>query len=372
MKLETEFLIPGMELEADIYLPNNSNIPFITGGKTLSNDDIVKIKTHGINEVNVAIHDYKETFTKEFQKLTAETIQSNDIDKIMALSLKFKEMTSETKEVKFDMSKYVDNDLDTLTHNVNTVCMALAIAKKYNQTVIKQEQIPLDLIAQAAMLQDIGRVAKDPRMFEKLKFNNAAVLQDLRKTFPKIPESTLDLYQADLHSIYSYLLIKTHPKIDSSVKKAVLCHNEHYKNNRGPIGLAMQSNENKLSIKMSAILKMVEMYDIALYKTKENNSEKPFNDVPGFIERCVSEGYTSAFWTNILKNCLPVYQVSDKVELSDGTIARVMKVNPEDMLRPIVVSLDGKRIDLKSENLEVLRPVSKSSEKQQEVTQSIA
>ena len=57
---------------------------------------------------------------------------------------------------------------------------------------------------------------------------------------------------------------------------------------------------------------------------------------------------------NILLQTVPVYQKNDKVRLSDQTLGIVKETNYKDILNPIVLDLEGNKINLRNSPLHII------------------
>lgn len=353
MKLDIKYLVPGMELVADVYPEHNPNVYLLGRGKVLTSKDITSLRQKGITTVDVRIDDYSQTFNDVFQEMVKETIANHKLEAIKDIALKYKEIADMTEDYRIDMKKYLTHDMNPKQHGVNTVNMAIALAGTYNRIVGKSDQIPIERMAEAAMLQDIGRLAKDERVLISLDSRYSNFVKKLRQKYPNIPEDILENYRSEYHALYSYLLVKD-SNLESSVTRAILFHHEREKGTKGPIGVELSTlSEDGLSTKMSMILKLCDMYDILLYQGKERVPEMPFKEIPQAIDKMVANGFVNPYWANMIKMVVPVYPNGVRVELSDGTIGIVYSQNSNDMLRPVVRDLKHNIIELGVDGLEI-------------------
>lgn len=144
-------------------------------------------------------------------------------------------------------------------------------------------------------------------------------------------------------------IMKTHPekgvKILGSyrwatpeIKGAVLYHHEKVNGTGYPKGLA-----GKDIPEMAKIIAIVDVYDALI-------SDRPYKTAmaPNMAYQIIMEGFNTHFEGKIVwafQKFIVPYPVNSLVVLNSGEVAKVLKVNRENLLRPIV-ELDGQTIDL--------------------------
>ena len=379
-------LMPGLSLGSAVFLRNNPHAPYLTANRVITANDIKNLKENGIEEVEVYTSDIAYTFPDSFceslQDVIAEFGKTNDIELIKKYAHSYEILATDElgrglESFKINMDKYMlgDNANDNPHYNadehiVNVVNMAVAIATVYNNTQYEKDRLPIDQVATAAMLSEIGRYAsvstqlnslsekfkgnKTIKIIEDFIYNNnvryANREKNIKAVLTKIPEYIFNEYDKTYIPLYSYLLSLKYD-LPSVVRRAILCSKENYDNINGPLGVALsvfETQEDKISCKISEIIHMCSVYDYCLYKSKENcaiNEISPvFSDVILIMNSLSNKGVIHSGLLKYLYEVLPVYQYGQKVELDDGTVGIVSNTNTLDKTKPVVVDLNGNPI----------------------------
>ncbi len=353
MEWKTEYLIPGMVLKNDL-LPENGpdTAPLLPAGKVITFQDIVRLTNHKI--ASVEIEPYNETFFDLLREYDIAAIQSNNAAGIAHAAGIYDYIVTKSPDIKFDMTRYLNEDIEFNEHEVNVTNMAVALAAKHNNSVSKDEQIDIKEMAEVALLADVGRRAKVPAILEKLKKIYGSRLDKIRDIYPNLPEDIFEHYHRDFRQFYSYLILKG-GSLTNTQLTAILLHHENEKGKNGPLGIEMSKQvSSHLSVKMAKILRVCELYDVLLYRAKNEFPDQPFGHISQELDRLVASGLADPYWTKLLKTVVPVYPLGDKVELSDGTVGIVAKQNNYDMSKPYVKDLNGDDIDLNKEQLVII------------------
>lgn len=353
MEWETEYLIPGMVLKNDLIQENGQDTaPLIPAGKVITVEDIVRLKRHKIDKIE--IEEYNETFFELFRNFAVSAIKSYNLSSISNIAALYEYIAKKNPDFKFDMTRYLDEDIELSRHDVNVANMAVAMVSKYNKTVAVDDRIPVKEIAEVALLSDIGRRAKTPNILGIMKQKYGHMLDKFQKIYPNIPNDIFDYYHKNFHQFYGYLILKG-STLNNTQLTSLLLHNEKEVGKMGPLGVEMGKQDSKLqSVKMAKILKVCNLYDILLYRAKEENPEQPFGKINEEMDKMVASGITDPYWTKLIKTVVPVYPLGEKVELSDGTIGVVSGYNEYDMSKPHVCDLNGNNVDLYKEQLVII------------------
>lgn len=352
MKWNTRYLMPGMQLANDLYSNGLNASYLLPKDKILTDADIERLIRIGIEDVEV--YPYEETFFPVFREYVLSSMNNNSVVKVKKISEIYAYIASKTTFFKFDMTRYLKEDLSSKNHSINVANMAVALASMYNKTVGQNEKIPIENMAEVSLLADVGRLAKDEKIRKVLKNKYGYLIDIFKQKYHNIPDDIFKQYRSNYHSFYSYLILKG-SNLDNVSLTSILLHHEKESGNNGPLGVEMSKvDQNLLSVKMSKILKICDMYDILLYRAKEEKPEQPFKDIHKSLEKFVSSGLTDPYWTKLLSLIIPVYPLGEKVELSDGTIGVVSQINEFDMTNPLINDLNGNKIDLIKENLAIM------------------
>lgn len=353
MEWDTEYLIPGMVLKNDLLQENGQDTaPLIPAGRVITVEDIVRLKRHKIEKIE--IEEYDETFFELFRDFAAAAIKSYNIGSISRVAAIYEYIAKRDPDFKFDMTRYLDEELELSKHDVNVANMAVALTTKYNATVAVDDRIPIKDIAEIALLSDIGRRAKFSNVLELMKQKYGHMLDKFQKIYPNIPNDVFEYYHKNLQQFYGYLILKG-STLSNTQLTALLLHNEKEIGKFGPLGVEMGKQNSKLqSVQMAKILKVCNLYDILLYRAREENPEQPFGKINEEMDRMVASGITDPYWTKLIKLVVPVYPLGERVELSDGTIGVVSGYNEYDMSKPYISDLNGNAVDLYKEQLVIV------------------
>ena len=236
--------------------------------------------------------------------------------------------------------------------------MVLTIAKYYNKKVPKKEQIPLDKIALASLMQDIGRIAYNPKILSTLKIDHMTTVNNLRKDYPGIPGNVLYRYLQDYHGLYGYLMT-LNMDIDETVRKTILFHQERYNNREVGLGISLKLyRKDKMASLMAMIIRVCDIYDELLYEGPKKNKVMPFASIPKVINLLVSKDYIYGDAVKLMFEYIPLFRIGSIVRLSDNRLAIVSRVEPDNQFSPTCVDFDYRYIDMKKERLKVINLVS--------------
>lgn len=353
MNLDVIYLRNNMIISKDIII----NEEVVYPKETIVNSDVInKLKAHGITSVDVYTGEKYCTFGTTFNRFVDELIKSNQLDKIEYLANLYKQISENTDYLFFDSRKYITSEFNASNHNINIINMAIILGDSFNKINSKNDQIPIDKLALCAILQNIGRTALDENVLNRLKNKYDVEINKLIEEYPNIPTNILDEYNSKFHPVYSYLLVKDF-SLSEDVAKVTLLHHESENAETTLIGQNLIDIEDKTIQNICRILKIVDLYDVLIFKGKENNPDYPFREIGINLNKLVSSGFINAKLTNLLKIALPLYREGMKVLLSDETTGIISLVDNLDITKPKVKDLNGNSIDLDYENIEIRYPI---------------
>lgn len=352
MLFHSSNLTTGMILLDDLSLDTTGNFS-LSSGHRLTKRDIVRIVERGIDTVNIKIDDKYNTFNSSFNNLVLEIINSHDFARMQQLSEIYDEIIKSSDFLQYDIGSYFKSD--EYNHLVNTINISVIVASKYNDLTKKEKKIPIQEIAMAAIMQDIGRTAKDEFILNRIKNKYDKVIEDLISEYPNIDNEIFFQYDSKYHPVYSYL-ISLNYDLNENIRKSILLHHEKESGNNSLLGVPLSTlNDDNLYVDMAKILKLADLFDILIAKDIRDNPQQPFKELSKQIDKMVSSGFVNAKLTNILKNMIPLYQVGTKVLLSDGTIGLVASNDANNYSNPCVTDLKGMGIDLDKEELSIIK-----------------
>lgn len=178
----------------------------------------------------------------------------------------------------------------------------------------------------------------------------AGLIHDLGKT--KIPDSILnkagrlnaDEYdEMKLHTHFGYEMVRKIPEMTEQQALVALQHHEREDGSGYPFGVCSDKITHFSKIVAIAdvfhtmISKRVYKKAVPLYKVFEEIYQRAFGLFDPMIVRC--------FITNVMER-----MIGDQVLLSDGQVARIVMLHPDDLINPLV-EVQGQYYDLrKSDN----------------------
>ena len=360
MQFPIELLIPGVVIVKDITCETKKDF-IIPAGTTLTKEHINRCELRNIKYAYIRINDKNSSFNEVFNLLVAKAVKEGNVDKLKNLSLVYKYYIEAINDVKFDFTRYLTDrsqSMNPYKHIANVTNMVVTIGKYYNKKVPKKEQIPLEKLALASLLQDVGRIAFNPKILSTLKIDYMTTVNNLRKDYPGIPGNVLFRYLQDYHGLYSYLLT-LNKDIDETVRKAILFHQERYNNRDVGLGISLKLyRKDKMASLMAMLIRVCDVYDELLYEGPKKNKQVPFASIPKVINLFVSKDYLYGEAVKLMFEYIPLFRIGSIVRLSDNRLAIVSRVDSDNQFNPTCVDFDYRYIDMKKERLKVINIVS--------------
>ena len=360
MQFPIDLLIPGVVIVKDITCEEKKDF-IIPAGTTLTKEHITKCELRGIEYVYIKINDKNTSFSDTFNMIVAKAVKEGKLSKLKELSLVYNNYIEALNDIKFDFSKYVSDRTQSMNpykHVANVTNMALTIAKNYNKKLPKKEKIPLEKLALASLLQDVGRLAFNPKVLSTLKIDFMSTVNNLRKDYPGIPGNVLFKYLPDYHGLYGYLLT-INMDIDETTRKTILLHQERYNNRDVGLGISLKLyRKDKQAALMAMLIRACDIYDGLLYEGPKKNKQVPFASIPKVINLLVSKDYIYGEAVKMMFEYIPLFRIGSIVRLSDNRLAIVSRVDADNQFNPTCIDFDYRYIDMKKERLKVVNIVS--------------
>ena len=224
---------------------------------------------------------------------------------------------SQNNAVAIDINALKTSDEYTFKHSVDVATISMVLAKQ--QGLSRKDIYEIGV---SGLLHDVGKT-KIPNEI----LNKPGRLDDEEFAIMK------------QHSVYGYHMIKDRPEFNNGICLGVLQHHEKINGKGYPLGF----DANKIC-PYAKILTVADIYDALV-------TERPYKSA--FTQKDAIEmimSMTDELDLNAMKSFLEsmiLYPVDSLVTLSNGELARVVKNNPNYILRPTVVSVEsGKVYDL--------------------------
>ncbi|MBZ9625071.1 HD-GYP domain-containing protein [Clostridium sp. FP2] len=328
-------LKPNMILAEDLIL-NGLNL--LTKESALNSSIIKKILDFYPSNT-ISINDFEQAMEEPIsQRLTqTEKVLNNFSNRINNFlnsidnnpELDLTEIRVMSKEILDDLNDYssilksisssrnIDEYL--IRHCVNVAFLSSMLGRWLNLS-----NRDLTLLTYSAFLHDIGKTKVSPSILNKSsKLTN------------------LEFEQIKKHSVYSYEFVRNIPYLDESVSLGVLMHHERIDGSGYPLHL----KEDKISV-FAKIIGIADMFDAMTSDKVYGEKQNPFVALEIMQHDCMGlfdYNYLTTFITQMSN-----YYTGEMVKLSDGSIGKVIKIDINNITRPLI-SIDSNFIDLSIE-----------------------
>lgn len=336
MKINIKNARPGMKLEENVV--NVGGCSLLNAGQELTNETIEQLKNKQIEYVNVCFKkELAETLPDDLQNTMLDSLKKFNIKATVETAKKMVTKIINSKYLSFSLSKYYLEEEDIYKHSVNTSAFAIALAKNYNETVSKDEEIDLNNVAIAAILHDIGKLCEDEKLLKKLEKLNLD-----KRIFTGFTPEDYESYNKKMYPLYGYIMLKN-LDIPQVAKNAILFQKE---NEVGTGYLktisALMKNKKNQSATIANIINVADWYEslISLI-VKKGISPSNVIEIMGQLKvNCEAD----ANLVDILFKNIPIYSVGTILCLSTGQIAKVIDIENGPLDRPKVLTIDSNEI----------------------------
>jgi putative nucleotidyltransferase with HDIG domain len=323
------YLKPGMILNEDVYTTDGNLL--VPREVTLTQHIIKRIQSFDIKRVNIQNGYNNESNIQRFSEMYEETLGLVENTFKTARSRKAIQITDFENVIESIMDKAIiernvlaymklikRKDEYTIKHSINVGILSMLMGKwvGYNEQDIKK-------LGLAAILHDIGKVMIPDSILNKpgrLTGDEYSILKN--------------------HTRYGFQILKNSGIVDETVINIVLTHHEKINGKGYPFGLSGSSLNEK-----SRIVSICDIYDAV---TSDRVYRKKENPLKGF-DIIVDGSYKGLdpFLTRLfIENSSLVY-CGSKVILSNGRVGKIVRIPPQDPLKPWI-TLDNQLIDLKT------------------------
>lgn len=361
MRLNIREAVSGMVIQEPIVI---DNIMLVNKGGVLTPSLINRLNKFGITFIDiVSDKDTKDTIDNNLMEDVRESLLEEDIekieinaDKMVSAVLKDFSFDGKFSNFKYNLQSYA-NDNQSLDHSIRVATFSIVLAYLYNEDLkkyysvkeIEEMKVNLRDVAVAALLHDKGKNYYDVNALSKIE---DFVKLDNSRNFPGIKDIPTDRFDDRFVSVYSCYLADYISDLPSNVKYMILYSSE-MENNNGPLKAVNFGKDNKNSFIVGAkIIHLCSLYDDYLAHYVSNNES--LENTVSVIGHAASSGVINEDLANLFLNNVPIYSVGNKVLLSTGEEAVVVKsyTGYKDTTRPTVkVISTGRTIDLRDEKL---------------------
>ena len=327
-------LVPGMNINHSVYYQKNGMYVLLCKDVVLNEELIDKLKDIAIREKNIYVpQDKRDAMIEEsrlFRKVEIEVFEGYDeikgeskelFNNIAQTDTVCRETTAEILNTIDDKLEKVDHsviiqsinqirEVDEYlhTHSVN-VSLLNGMIGKWKKL---DEESVSDLI-EVGLYHDIGKIRISPEIL-----NKPAKLTD--EEFAEIKR----------HSTYSYeMLDKSLSEVSERVKEGVLQHHEKVNGSGYPNRLVGDA-----ICEFARITAVSDVYDAMVARRTYKEAHSPFTILAWFSDGRFSE--LDIEYVNLFLECMVSELRGKNVLMSDGSIAEVIYVNPQNYEYPIV------------------------------------
>lgn len=328
----------GMKIASDISLSDKqmSNAFLLTQGAILTQENIDKLANFNIS--GVYINDGREnpvldeTLRKESVLAVrdifnlcenAHTIlNESTLKQIENISEKLVDNIYKDEEISVSISDLQTYDLNTYLHSVSVAVISIAIGTALSLT--KKELCKLGV---CGLLHDIGKIEIPIEIINKPS---------------KLTKEEFEIVKN--HAQLGGKYVMDHRYVSNDIYEGIISHHEKYNGTGYPN--ALKSDEIPL---FGRIISVADVYDALTGNRPYRNPIKPLEAI-----EYIMAGVGSSFDYNIVKAFLgkiEPYPIGSYVKLSDKRCAKVLRVNKDNPLRPVIRTVDrsNKVIDLQND-----------------------
>lgn len=330
--IQVKNLKEGMVLVNPI---KHDDIVLIEKGVPLTNKLIEKLREKYIYsdiEIYFELEEYTQNdlirIEENFIKLTfdleklfskVDKLSSIDMEDIRKFSAKIKKSLNFTDSIVKNIVLYGSGKDSIYRHGVNVSALSLILGKW-----IGLDDKQLNLLTYASIFHDFG----------KIKIDNSII--------NKVDKLTLnEINKLRTHPIISYQLINKVNFLDKSVANSILMHHEREDGSGYPLGL----KGDKIH-PFAKIIAIADTFDAINSNRAYRSRRKPFEALQIIKEDSI--GKLSYNYCTIFLNHIINYYMGENVLLSDNKICKIIQINKNDFLRPLLLGEDG-FIDLKND-----------------------
>lgn len=366
MRMSEDFLKPGMVVTKNVYKNDNDKIPVFLANRVLSEKDIEvlkklnqRIKEENAKNPNFSVPlvslniktniDNNETVDQDTKEAIMEELKRYDIAATIEKSKTMVQRILSSRYYSYDLSKYLMKDNDEYSAAVEIAGFAVALGKVYNKLVPTAQEINLQSLAAAALLNNIGSICKQEikliSMRDEIKQGGENTFLD-KRVFTGYNDSLFDSYNENAKGLYGYAVLKNDVSVSAVTKVTILLQDENLKGTGAlktlPKFMAMDKNP---SVFASKILRICKEYDRVLNEVLKQG-ETPSNVIE-VMQHLAESKEIDITLTRLFLKSIPLYSVGTRVVLSNNLRAIVKEINPYLLDRPKVeIEGTGNILDL--------------------------
>jgi len=296
-KLRQSYVIRSVE----VYI--ESNLPEKIVNNTLS----FNLKT--IDELENILNSLSVNLEKTFESLSE--VKQTDIEELRAFTKNIRDKFTATDAILKNIAFKRNTEETVYRHSINVAAISFILGKWLGITGKE-----LNFLIYSAALHDFGKTKLDKNIVEK----NGKL--------------TVSEYKAFMtHPIIGYEFIKKFSYLDQSVGYGILMHHERMDGSGYPLGL-----KNGKIHKFAKIIAIADLFDEISSGRYSKDINSPFEVL--YVIRQESFKRLDRKYCDMFLSHMINFYIGEEITLSDKRKCKVVKLNIDDLLNPILLDSD--------------------------------
>lgn len=264
-----------------------------------------------------------DSLNNSFNKLVTNNESQKDIDNIINTGIKMFEDNKDKTCLIYMIHCMRDYSDVTLMHSINVGLIASLLGKWLGWSTQNQHILML-----CGLFHDVG----------KLKIPNHIIDKP-----GKLDDDEYSIMKS--HTLEGYAMIRNYD-LNEHIKKCVLMHHERYDGSGYPLHIPGNQIDN-----FAQIISIADVYDAMTEDRSYRKAVCPFDVIDIFESEYLSK-FNTAYLLTFLSHITNTY-MNTVVQLSNGDKAEVVMINKNRTARPVVVTDEGKSIDLSKNDIKI-------------------
>lgn len=356
MLFDIRYVKAGMKVELDVKDPH-SGMTLITHGSELTESLIEKLKTRGIEELEISLTEEEKALyeldydvlptvdirTSNMAKAALEEMklknrfQGENIKKVMENAERIAQKICSENSFTYSLNQYKIRK-EPSDHSVRVATYAVTLAKRYNEVVPQDQRIDLNKIATAALVHDLGKLCETDEIREKL-VDYIPLTEKFMVLTPELRSVLKTVYDPNYVPYYTYNLLYNCQdlKSDGSNIRMMALYSHEDELGNGPFKVDMTNNPNdriKPSIVGAKMISLCSMFDDVL--TQNIREGQTLENCMAALMQLMMDKVFSKDLITLFIESIPLYPVGTKVQIAspynDEPIYGIVTDNHSDVI----------------------------------------
>lgn len=310
-----------------IFIKSESQAIEITGTVTTETGEEHSINSENVEIRSLADEEAQELVEEELEQLSA-TMKAGILnlnlseDQILkntgdASAMIRESFTKNTKEIMSSILTVRDIDEYLYRHSVNVSVISFMLGKW-----LGYDEEKLDKLVKAALLHDIGKLKVPPGILHK-----PGRLTD---------EEFVEMKR---HATYTFQILKGFKDLDPEILNGAAFHHEKLDGSGYPLGLKADRIPE-----FAKIISIADIFDAMTSDRVYHKKKSPFKVLEMFENS--SFGKLDLKITMLFIRRFVEYYIGVNVVLSDGKTAKIIRLNINEITKPLIMTDEGSFIDM--------------------------